>query len=538
MGSRAKTSLQTYSRKQIGRTLAVLMLSTQVNRARMARLSLLFFCYYYFGIVLYAHQIRWCETLLKSRRAVLLAPRGHGKTEVAGKLLMLWIIVRDRNIRILLVAKKKDGAQKSVTLVRDILELNKKLRRDFGAFYSLKFSTQWRQDRFTVIRSADHKDPTMEAVGLFGAITGGRFDLVVFDDLIDVESSRTDTVRANVEEEVVRTYQPLLTPEGKLWAVGTRKHFADIYSKLLKRQGWRKIVDQAIIREPASWEIQQLDRPIIKANGEEVWEMVVIHGTDRGECLCEEIWSMERLLWERYDMGTFGFNMEYMNTVVDDETSMFPLAHLRQCLDEDMSYHLGEIPPSTRDRYVSIFGGVDPALVTREQDVERRRNSWFVQVAIGVTARREYHLLALDRFQGLSPHKKEKRIRNFCERTDPLRLAIEDNAFGVIYRENIIEETDLPIVPHHTGSNKSDPYEGMPVVSGLFENRKFRLPYRTDIDRQITDQVIEDFHHFGYEESPDIPMAVWICVSLIRRWLTAEARRRQIDQAMSKGARR
>ncbi len=498
-------------------------------RQQLGKHSILFFAWYYFGIRLAIHQEIWVRFLLLSRRHLLLAPRGHGKSELLSKIIPLWLICRDRNERILIVAVAADNADKHAMTIRDELQYNERLIRDFGKFYDPKKSRVWQQRRFQVVRSRNLKDPTVQVIGMTSSITGGRFTRIIFDDIIDPDSVNTTQLMEKTRNEVIGTILPLLEPGGTVWAIGTRKHFGDIYGWMLDNPMWTATINRAILREPEH-EIVTLEHPQYREDGTEQWKIVKFKDGDEGECLWPEHKPMAELLLERVEMGTPLFNREMQNIIVDDETALFPMAYLKPCYDESISYHFDDIPPEVRSEFEVIAHGVDPSLVTDEKQAQKTDSDYMVQMAIGLTPTRERRLLALDRGRGLTPNQIEKRIATFYERVRPFRCAIEANSFGSIHAHNLIEGTGMKITRHNTGKNKHDPYEGVPHLSPLFENRKIILPYRTERDKAITDKLVGELHAFGTDPHDDQVMALWITEYLILRYLKGQARQRRSRQ--------
>jgi len=505
--------------------LFLLLLSARC-RELLARHSILFFAWYYLGVSLALHQEIWVHALLRSRRHVLLAPRGHGKSELLSKILPLWLIIRDRNERILMVSVSAGNARKHAMLIRHELENNQRMNRDFGIFYEPKRCKVWQQTCFQVVRDKNLKDPTLEAIGMTSSVTGGRFTRIIFDDVIDLDSVNTPELIEKTKAEITGTILPLLEPGGTAWMIGTRKNFSDIYGWALKNPQWTHTVNRAIVHEPEH-EVVKLDTPEIREDGTEKWYVVRFRSRDEGECLWPDHKPMEDLILERLELGSIVFNREYQNEIVDDATALFRQAWLRQCRDESMSYVRGHIPKEIHDRYEVIAHGVDPSLVTDEKEAKKTDSDYMVNCCIGLTANRERHLLAVDRARGLSPKQVEGRIKAFYKRLEPWRCAIEKNSFGLIHAHNLIEGTDMKIIKHVTGANKNDPYEGVPHLSPLFEMAKIRLPYKTDEDKAITDALIAEFHAFGSDIHDDQVMAFWITEYLILRYLKGQARIRR-----------
>lgn len=513
------------------RAIALLLVAVTSARKILAEHSIIFFAWYYLGIKLALHQEVWIQWFLRQRRACRIGPRDHGKSETIARIAILWMIVRNRNIRILIGTKEGGLGVKLCLQVRGELESNQKLIADFGLFYDIHRCPLWRQDCFQVIRTSRDKDPTLETVGLYGSITGSRFDVIIFDDPIDLRNVSTPEQIQKIEAEIKTTFLSLLTPDGIAWAIGTRKHGMDIYKWMIDNPMWRVQVDKAIIREPADYEIVELTEPIILEDGTEQNWQVVIHGEDRGEVLWPDRWPIERLLLRRKELGSIVFAREYQGEVVDEATALFRLSWLEQCKDETLSYVQGVIDEHFRAQYRVIMAGCDPSLVTDKKEAQRQDSSWMAQMAVGLQANGTRDLLMLDTDRGLSPREVENRMKGFYERVNPYRFLIERNAFGIIHIHNLIEGTDMKIIAHHTGANKNDPYEGVPHLSALFETGKFRLPYKTEQDKEITNRLIQQLHMFGSDIHDDQVMALWITESGILRYLKGQARLRRQNRS-------
>jgi hypothetical protein len=493
--------------------LATVALSNKYTRRMLVEKSVKFFAQYYFGITLTRHQVRWVAKLLNIKKGMVLAPCGHGKTEVFSKILILWLICRNRNIRILLTSKSDGLAVKNLKAVRTELESNQKLINDFGRFYDP--GATWSDHQLYCIRSKNMKDPTLEAVGLLGAITGGRFDVIVLDDVLDVLNTRSEEQRDKIKDYIDGTLITRLEPWGVCWGIGTRKHYDDYYARKLKDKAWVVIVDQAIIREPQSFEVIETEDPVTLVdsfgNEHETYFRVVITSEDRGECLWPEKWTMENLLLLRYTIGTLVFNREYQNLISSDETALFKIQWLEQCRDWDLSYVDGDFHDrDDRLPYFAIVQGTDPSLVDEKKKAESGDTDYMVTISLGVEKDGTETLLGMSRDRGLSPAQVLSKIEKEYNRFDPEYHFLEANSFGTIHAHSLINDKGLRITKHFTERRKSDPYIGVPSLAVKFENKKFRLPYKTPADQVKTDRLIVEFHGLTIEKHDDIVMAMWI----------------------------
>jgi len=523
--------------------LAVLLVPFAVGRKALARQSIMFFAWYYLNIKLTVHQCRWFRMMIKKDRFLTIAPRGHGKSELVSYILPFWLIVNNRNVRILILTLSKDLACKHVIRIKDQLESrNTKVIRDYGDFYHIKRVAMWRQDSFAVIRTIDVKDPTLEGAGIDSKITGSHFDYIICDDLIDDDCINSATIMKGTEDKFKGTITPLIEDKdghiGKIWAIGTRKHFDDIYNWMLENPVYDHVVEPAIIRWPRDYTIQKLDSPIELPDGNLQHFIVTLSEEDPGKVLWPEKFTMERLLLIRYELGSIMFAREYQGEPQDDETALFKHGWLEACRTKSKSYILGDLPESIRRDYQLIMTGADLSLVTDKRTAEKGDTDYMVQVALGLRrfeVGSDYYdgytrdLLAIDRDRGLSPSDKEGRVKTFYNRIQPYRAAIEDNAFATIHIHNLLKNDKLNILKHHTGkTNKNNSGEGIPHLSAIIENGHLRLPDATEYDKKLTQTLIDELHAYPFGKHDDQVLALWIAESAILRWMRAQARIRKM----------
>jgi predicted phage terminase large subunit-like protein len=63
-----------------------------------------------------------------------------------------------------------------------------------------------------------------------------HYDLILADDLVNEENSRTESQRDKVKTWYYKTLIPCLEPEGRIFIVGTRYHFLDLYGHLIRNE--------------------------------------------------------------------------------------------------------------------------------------------------------------------------------------------------------------------------------------------------------------------------------------------------------------
>ncbi|MGV8953686.1 MAG: hypothetical protein ACOH2M_21490, partial [Cypionkella sp.] len=184
-------------------------------------------------------------------------PRDHGKSEIFCISYPLRRIAEDPNVRILIVQKTATEAEKTLGVIKQEIESNAGMKRFYAEHWLAtvqhrdisnalgqvdeagKRQGAWQQSRIYAKRTRMGKDPTVEAVGVGGAITGGHYDVIILDDVEDDENTRTDERLRSMVAWFTGTIMQLREPHSKMVIVGTLKtNRQDIYNLVLASPVW------------------------------------------------------------------------------------------------------------------------------------------------------------------------------------------------------------------------------------------------------------------------------------------------------------
>jgi phage terminase large subunit-like protein len=479
------------------------------------------------------HRRRWLDLLdgsladarrtKRKGRLLLLAPRDHGKTEL-GISVALRQVCLNRNVRILWISEAAGVAEKRVRRLRALLT-SERVVADWCSAPGLGCGPfraggdeKWTNTQIYVTRTLASVDPTIEAVGSGGAITGGHFDLILCDDLEDDRTTYTAGQREKTRLWWGGTVLPMLSRGGLLAVIGTRKHADDLYHHLKESPLWRTIEDPAIIKWPDGHRI--LTKPDPKT-GRELVERVEVDG--EAEVLWPEERPIEYLLGERYSMGSLLFAREFMHAVQDDSAAAFKMDWLEAAKRRGAHLSLGSVPNGLRG--LEIVQGWDFALVTDAARATKQDSDYTVGVTWARDASGDRYLLGIQRMRGVTPARIRGEVMAEFQRYGGLgkvaAVAVERNAFGELHYMGLRQTTDLPIKPHlTTGAKKADPWEGVPSLGALFENGKVVLPSRTPEDRAAVDVLVNELWGLGREAHDDTVMALWIAECVLRKAFT------------------
>lgn len=165
------------------------------------------------------------------RFMILNFPPNHGKSTTWTVNYVTWRIVRDPNVRVLIISKTIDLARKFLTSVT--FQLTSEVFADFRATFDpaggwKDSALPWR-DTMIYVRGRDsgEKDPTVQAVGIGSHIYGTRADLIIVDDAEDLGNVGLYEKHSDwISREVLSRLEP---DTGQLVVIGTRVASMDLY---------------------------------------------------------------------------------------------------------------------------------------------------------------------------------------------------------------------------------------------------------------------------------------------------------------------
>ena len=307
-------------------------------------------------------------------RSLVLAPRGFGKSTLLSVVRCIFEIVRNPDVRILLASSTQAQAEAFVREVRGHMERNPIFRILFGDLVGPKWT-----DRQLIVgeRRRIAKEPTIFAMGVGGALVSRHFDVVICDDVVDEENSRTESRRQKLRTWFFKVMLPCLEPDGRLGVVGTRYHYRDLYGHMIE-SGFM----------PSATVIRAID-----AEGKSPWP---------------EKFSVKRLEQIRREAGTVIFNAQYQNDTEAMKGEVF----------KDKWLRFYDVAPQS----LRIFQGVDLAIATHAG------SDFFSIVTVGVDEWRNIYVLDCYKAR-LSFLQQTAAILERFERFDPIKVAIESNAY-------------------------------------------------------------------------------------------------------------
>lgn len=304
----------------------------------------------------------------------------------------------------------------------------------------------------------------IRAKGWMSPLRGRHPQLIVMDDILNISNSDTADARDKSKKYFWEVVFPMkdkgtatLQQRGfrsQMVAVGTPQDWDDLYHVLLTDVHFRGKKQKAVIDD---------EKKIV---------------------LWPERYSYEDLMAKKQSQGPLSFSKEYQCEPISDDTSLFPSYIFDACKDESLSYvreYKGGNPvflgadfsiPGSRDRdRTSVF--------VFELDLE---NSYITPL---------WYWLA-------TPSDMQQQLMQVEHMSQAYKVTLgylEDNMFQKVYAQHFQKKTYLPIQGHTvTHSAKVALQTGIVSFRPLFENARIRLPYKTDLDKKMTDELVKEFN--------------------------------------------
>lgn len=264
----------------------------------------------------------WLQTV-PSKNKVYLAPRSTFKTSIARCMAIHMIIQKPgsnpyfpgkdgRNLRILFAAENDKRALSRIGWIRRQFENHEIFRALFPevVWGELKDAPTWQAGRFSVPRTEDFPEATIESAGVDSGSTGGHYDASVKDDLVGL--------RARQKPELMKTAIEWFKDSHSLtddilesldFVLGTRWAADDLYSYMLEFEplyDW-KVLSAHVNGESAAW----------------------LHKKE-GSLLFPERLTEETLEELRKKQGPI-YWLNYENKSIGEGTTTFNIAYLNLC---------------------------------------------------------------------------------------------------------------------------------------------------------------------------------------------------------------
>lgn len=182
-----------------------------------------------------AYHDDYVDFLVSSDAAVVFGHVEMGKTQL-GIGIILWMLGKNPNLRILLLNAKATISQRTAATLRMHISSNERVRR---VFPNLLPGTPWTDEEFCVQRRAGITTPTVVAAGVDSSIISFRFDLVWGDDVVNNENTQTTYLRQKTLQWFQNSPMSRTSRNMRVWITVNVWHPQDAAHMLSRLPGWR-----------------------------------------------------------------------------------------------------------------------------------------------------------------------------------------------------------------------------------------------------------------------------------------------------------
>ena len=391
-----------------------------------------------------------------------LAPRGFGKSTILTITRAVYEILRNPNVRILVASNTQLQAEVFLREIKFHLEHNAGVLEYFGSYAS---DDKWDIREIVVAqRTSSAKESTVTCVGVGGPVASRHYDVIIADDLVDEENSRTEVQREKVKTWWYKTLVPCCEPDGRIFVLGTRYHHLDLYGHLIRNEyaGKHQII------------------PAIYVDGTTPWP---------------EKFSLEWLEERRKQAGSTIFNAQYQN-----DTSL-----MKGHIFKEEWFRFYDQQPDWDS--MDFFIGCDPAATKKDVVLSKTKaNTDWWSIVVGARKRndeREYEseIYVKELWRGRCT--KEEYLQNLRRLNDhykPICVVIEN----VAAQEYLAQDAER-YMPVHRAERTKDKVARAYWLQAFFENGQILVPAKSlASDYSVWQALLDELLLFPQGEHDDL----------------------------------
>jgi hypothetical protein len=422
---------------------------------------------------------RWHRLADEHERLMLWAHVEGGKTQQLAVIRTLFALGQNPNLRIGIVSNTAGQAQKILRSISRYVEQSARLRK---VFPNLAPSLPWTGSALTVKRTTLSKDPSVQALGVHGAILGSRLDLLILDDILDFENARTPEQRKMLIDWYNATLLGRLTRKARVICVGTAWHPEDFM---------HVVGAQWAAADPGA----QVRFPVIDDDSS---------SPHYGRSNWPQHWPMERIEARRAESSPLEFARQMLCVARDDDAARFKREFIEKALARGNGRKM--LPLGIPQLYPGFrtYTGVD--LGVSQKDSADLTSLFTILVHPDGT--REVIDVDAGRWPG---HEIISRIKSAHHRYHSI-VWVEDNGaqqFLVQFARDALGS--VPIRSFTTGRNKMSPDFGVESLATEMYQGKWMIPNDSGrTSKEVSAWIDEMLHYDPRGHTGDRLMSSWI----------------------------
>lgn len=470
---------------------------------------------------------------------VVAFARDHGKSTHLSVAFPLWEVARNHNVRILMVSASAQVSESFMTEIVGNIERNEKYKRwatvidptlkgvrpQFKG--SRKANEKWSGNSIIIDREdLNLKDPTINAVGLFGSILSKRADVIILDDLVNQINSMTEGQREKVIDWFYTTILPVLVPGGRVMYLGNTWHQDDLVARLMKDPmfDYRKR-RSAIISEPVNKQLWEQWATLImdemytveerRKNAEDFYQENKLAMEEGIQVLWPERYEYKQLYLKRL-ANPYAFARMYECDPSNRPNQKIRDEWIEAALKKGSRFKLQRTPHEGIIVAISC-SGLDLA-ISEEESSDDTALLTLDKVAYdnGDIKKGDYILRNIIRGK-FSPNEVRMMVKDHHQTDQPQGIRVETVGYQEAIKRDL-DEMGVPVTGYHTGGEKNDPDVGVNSLAILLELGKLILPYdnKDSSTIKLVSQLCNEMRAYPDGHTGDSLMALWFAYSEMR----------------------
>ena len=477
------------------------------------------------------------------KKIAIAFARDHGKTTHISIGYPLWEIARNHNLRILLVSSTSNVTQTFMTEIVGHIERNE-IYKAWAQYIdplhkgvvpqfkgARKTNEKWAGNSIIIDReNLNLKDPTINAVGLFGAILSKRADIIIVDDLVNQVNSMTEEQRLKVIDWFYTTILPVLVPGGRIVYLGNTWHQDDLVARLLKdpQFDYRK-VRPAILHEsnhPELWQEwcsilldESLEIIIRKQKAEAYYQEHRDLMEDGVQVLWPERWSYKELYLKRLS-NSYAFERMYQCNPANRPNQRIKDEWIEAALEKGKNFRLGRVPSKEYTIQISC-SGLDLAISEEESSDDTALITidkiQYGNEKLGLKTG-DFFIRNIERGK-FSPNEVRLKLKDHLDSDGIMGCRVETVGYQDAIRRDMVDLGYAgKITGYHTGGEKNDPDVGVNSLAILLELGKLIMPSDASDPNtaKLISQLANEMRSYPDGHTGDSLMSLWFAYSEVR----------------------
>lgn len=397
--------------------------------------------FYLFVMLVYSKTIKnfktkpfhkeWMSFQCNNKYSLFLGPRTSGKSEILDMAYCVWRIVKNPDIKIIIVSKSASAAQEILGKIADMLKNNEIIKELWGEFYNK--DCQWNKSAITVAkRTRVIKDPTVLVTGVGGQLASYHADVIIVDDVVDDKNSVTQTSRETMKQWFGSTCANATEVDHEIHIIGTRYHPEDFYDFIIKNQTYKTFIQDCYVDD------------------------------DSVKSFWPERFTINWLNKKRLSVGDRNFNLQFRNKANLVTGGIFKAEWIdsnRYSVHSD-DFKRGVLPN------LMIYQSIDIAIGTKQS------SDYFVVLTVGYQqSSADFWILDMDRGR-YTPTEHMGVVKKNYQIWKPIKIIIEANNYQEALSD-LVRAAGVPAISQRTHRDKE---LRMYDIQGHFEANKVHIP--------------------------------------------------------------